>query len=79
MKMSVAAAALLLLLPAAASAIDEILMVTGPGREAPVMEDSDKIPVWDLTMEHRWRGIQGMSLALLSFLSKNYLVKTPRP
>ena len=60
------AVALLLLLPAVASAIDEILTVTGPGREAPVMEDSDKIPVWDLTMEHRWRGIpQGMSSAFL--------------
>ena len=64
MKTFVAAA--LLLLPAVASAIDEILTVTGPGREAPVMEDSDKIPVWDLTMEHRWRGIrQGMSSAIL--------------
>ena len=51
MKTFVAAA--LLLLPAVASAIDEILTVTGPGREAPVMEDSDQIPVWDLTMEHR--------------------------
>ena len=31
-----------LILPMPSSSMEEILSVTGPGREAPVMEDSDK-------------------------------------
>jgi hypothetical protein len=41
------------LLPAAALVSARPSPVEGPGREAPVLEDSEKLPTWELQMEHR--------------------------
>ncbi len=47
-------ASYLLVLPAAAVLVAARPgEVEGPGREAPVMEESDKMPAWELPMEHR--------------------------